>query len=226
MDYDAQLTQFCDPVLVAQVEVFDPTVFTEEDPLSMAVQSSGGAACAEAIVKYLTLRTGPHFSNRASQIYLGGVSNYLPNPEETLRTDVIDAIKRLPYSKDIAIDMFTALRIHHIDIRDHFDGKILSDWSFEHPRSPEAERWQYNLYLAQLGDPEAVKALSDKVAATTSGNDVQILLKDLSTLHNQDAKRIFEAYRDDQRTGDGPSGPGATNAEFVTLYLQLHDWSQ
>ncbi|WP_298258892.1 hypothetical protein [uncultured Litoreibacter sp.] len=226
MDYDAQLAHFCDPVLVAQVESFDPTVFTEESPLSAAMQSGGGRACAEAVVKYLTLRTGPHFSNRASQIYLSGVSNYHPTLVEPLRTDVTEAIKRLPYSKDIAFNIFTALRIHRIDIRDHFEGKILSDWNFKHPRAPDAERWQYNLYLAQFGDQQAVQALSDKIAATTYGNDVQILLDDLSNLHNQDAKRIFEAYRDDQRTGDAPNGPGATTAEFVALYLQLHDWSK
>ena len=124
MDYDAQLTQFCNPVLAAQVEQFDTQGFPD-DPFASALDTGGGPVCAEAIVKYLTPRTGRHFSIRASQIYLGGVSNYLPNPTEPVRADVVEAIKRLPYSKEIAADMFTALRVQRIDIRDHFDGKIL-----------------------------------------------------------------------------------------------------
>jgi hypothetical protein len=135
---------------------------------------------------------------------------------------VREAYLRVPYDPAIALNYFLGLREPGIDLRSHLRLKVVPDWSFTDPRQ-DAATWHYYIYLATLGEPGALEALADKVAATEDGNDVTNLLASLAELKLKEVDAILRSYAEDQRTADGVEGPGLPISANVELWLMMRE---
>ena len=98
--------------------------------------------------------------------------------------------------------------------------KVRIDWSFSDPRS-NAATWDYYLYLASLGDRDAMAALAEKIAKTENGNEVGLYLASLVEAKLPGTEEILRVYEHDQRRVEGANGPTATLEEMVKAWLVL-----
>src|SRR5690606_12378282 len=106
---------------------------------------------------------------------------------------VRNAYLRVAYHPSISHNYFLGLRMTGIDIRDHLRLKVRIDWSFTHPRKGAAT-WDYSLYLASLGDQDALEDIAAKLARTENGNEVGTYLASLAESKIPGAEAIIRRY--------------------------------
>ncbi len=212
-------TKICPPDVVALINRAD-LKSSDSAPLFSRFQSITNLDCQLAAVEVIAQRLTPlsHQQILTDFFYAVGTYGRLLNPK--LKLTIKEAYLRLPYDNIYAVGYFAGLTMAKIDIRDQVKDYVAEDWSFTHPRN-NASTWHYNMYLASLGDKQALKKIANKIAKTTNGNDATNLLESLSGLEADGVDEILLSYENDQRTSDGPDGPGPTISEMVKMYMTI-----
>lgn len=152
--------------------------------------------------------------------FCGSVATYARFLTPLALEQIKVAYLRFPYFEVIAQPYFLGLRSAKIDIRPHLKRRVDIDWSFEHPRQGAAT-WHYYLYLASLGDADAVDAIAKKLADTENGNDLTNLLQSLSEVEGDAVTDLLRQYENDTRRADGTEGPGMMISENVEAWLMM-----
>ncbi len=214
MDY----TDVCPPSvveLILQANLASSTAGTLFSRIASASQLDCQVAALQAVANRISARS----DLQVIDDFTGAVATYARFLSPEAKAAVKEAYLLMPYSPSVALNYFGGLRATGIDIRDHL-GRLPEDWSFQQPRQGAAT-WHQYLYLASLGDRDALKALADKIAATSNGNDATNLLQSLSELKAEGVDAILQSYANDQRTADGTEGPGMPIAQNVMIWLMM-----
>lgn len=215
MDY----TSLCPPSvadLIRQSSLESP----DSGTLFSQIASRSALDCQVAAVGAIADRLTPYSAPQAMDDFFGAVATYarfLP-PEDIAA--VRDAYLRIPYQPAFALNYFGGLMATRIDIRGRLKNRVAEDWSFTQPRR-DAGTWHYHLYLASLGDRQALAALAAKIAATRDGNDATNLLQSLSELKADGVDAILLSYANDPRTADGTEEPGLPISENVKIMMMM-----
>ncbi|WP_102108676.1 hypothetical protein [Oceaniglobus roseus] len=209
----------CPPMVAARIAEADTRSYDSRNLITW-VEENSDRQCAVAALEAVAGRIGPDSDLAVIDLFCNAVASYARMLDDAQKAAIREAYLRIPYNPAISFNYFLGLRNTGIDIRDRLKGKVGIDWSFESPRR-NAQTWDYYLYLARLGEPGALEALADKIAATDSGNDVTLLLMSLNELPGPEVTAVLERYGDDARTADGVSGPGLPISQNVAIMLAL-----
>ena len=169
-----------------------------------------------AVAERMDKNSHPHMISD----FTSSVATYAPFLTPLAIEKIAHAYVRFPYVESVASPYFAGLRETGIDIRQHLARRVAIDWSFEHPRQ-NAATWHYYLYLASLGDQQAIDALAKKLASTENGNDLTNLLQSLSEVKGESVTNLLKLYENDTRHADGVEGPGMMISENVKIWLSL-----
>lgn len=223
MDYIEIVSDLCTPSVAAEVRAINLQVMSGEDKFIELLQSpTTSEGCKSAVLAYLADKMHSPTSSVASLYFEQAARLVDAHSKDTVKRiqQAATSIKVQSYP-DAARNYFNALKLNHIDIRQYLSETLSPDWNF---KAPEAVTWQYYLYLADMDTSGALDALAQKISKTKNGNDATNFLVSLASLRSIGAKKILEQYRGDQRTADGPDGPGATIDETVSIYIDTMNW--
>lgn len=209
----------CPPVVVTRIEQAD-LQSAEDSNLITWVEENSDRPCAIAALEAIAARLTADSNLTVIDLFCNAVASYAPSLSARQKAVIRAAYLRFPYHPAISFNYFLGLRKTGIDLREALQGRVAESWAFSTPRR-DAETWDYHLYLAELGDEDALEALADKIARTDSGNDVTLMLLSLADVPGAAVDDILRRYDDDPRTADGVSGPGLPVAENVRLLLSM-----
>ena len=219
MDIEQFFLDNCPVEIVAEVKAADLIRPIGEDIFFTVENSNAGPVCALASTLYLA----PKISRRSSlEVQIGFLSSAATYaglfPVDSLPA-IADAILKIQRTNENTFIYFKALRLNKIDVRTVLFGSVVPNWAFQHPRDMDAATWHYNLYLASLGEDDALNALIDKVQTTMDATAVYALLVDLAELPAKEVTQLLRSYLDDTRSTRGSNGPGATLGELVPVLV-------
>lgn len=219
MDVEAYLVDHCPAEIVSEVKAADLRRPAGDDIFYVVESQDAGPVCVLASTLYLAPKMTARVHGDVQTGFLTSVATYAGLfPAEALPL-LAEAMTRLPRTDENAFIYFSALRLNQLDLRDKLEGTILPDWSFAHPRDADATTWHYYLYLASLGDAEALDALIDKIDSTEDATNAYALLTDLTELPDSRVTQVLRRYASDDRLTRGSSGPGASLGELVQILL-------
>lgn len=209
----------CPPAVVQAIEAADFRSAASAGLIGW-VEMQADRACALATIEAVAGRLTTESDLTVVDLFCNAVATYAEMLDAEQKAIIRAAFRRLPYNPAISFNYFMALRLAGIDVRSDLRGRVAVDWSFASPRR-DAQTWDHYLYLASLNEPGAWEALADKIAATTSGNDVALLLESLAELPNPEVDEIIGRYVTDKRTADGVEGPAMSIAKNAELLLEM-----
>lgn len=215
MDY----VDICPPAVVERVQITDLESDDASDLLSW-VEQQGNMACTVAVVAAIAERLPSRSPPSVVDSFASSVATYGDQLDRDELAQVRNAYLRVSYSPSISHNYFLGLRLTHIDIRDHLRMKVRIDWSFSHPRK-DAATWDYYLYLASLGDQDALADIAAKIAKTENGNEVGTYLASLAETKLPGVEAILRQYENDPRKVDGANGPTAPLSDMVKVWLLM-----
>ena len=219
MDVEAYLVAHCPAEIVSEVKAADLRRPAEDDIFYIVESQDAGPVCVSASTLYLAPKMTARVHDTVQTGFLTSVATYAGLfPAEALPM-LADAMTRLPRSDQNSYIYFAALRLNQLDLRHQLAGTILPDWSFAHPRDTDATTWHYHLYLASLGDTDALDALIAKIDSTEDATNAYSLLTDLAELPDPRVTQVLRRYAGDDRLTRGPNGPGASLGELAQILL-------
>ena len=209
----------CPPVVIERIQGAD-LASDENSELFAWIASESPLECQVQSVSAVAERLNEGSHPLVIDDFCASVATYARflTPEALAR--IRAAYLRFPYYDHIASNYFLGLRLNAIDIHKRLKNKVVEDWSFTQPRLGAAT-WHYYSYLASLGEPGAIEALADKIAATKNGNDATNLLQSLSELQAEGVDDVLRQYENDTRRADDPEGPGMMISENVKAFLLI-----
>lgn len=225
MEYDVNLSRFC-PVEIQQI-VRQADVRQSSAGLIFDQLTEIGTAdfnCLLNSIGYVGQSLNSSSNPTAITAWLTEVATYAGYFQPEQLKDLKDVLVRLAVPEGNGLLYFAALRRNGIDIRKHLVGRVSPDWAFSKPRDVSATAWHYNLYLARFRDAKAVEALAEKIAMTTGGNDVTLLLNSLADVGTTEVREVVKIYVNDSRSAEGVDGPGLLVSETVALLLSQTLW--
>lgn len=153
--------------------------------------------------------------------WLGAVASYGRHFSPEARDRIRRAYLRIPYDIFFGRTYFSGLRRTGIDLRTEIREWFVEDWDFTDPFDPGAATWHYYLYLASLDEPGALDRLAQKIADTSYGNDVGLMLESLDSLDHPGVTDILRGYVDDPRHRDGMEGPGMPISDYARQLIRF-----
>jgi hypothetical protein len=220
MDIDAYLLEHCSPAIVEIVREADLKSPGDDDiyyPLNEEVASP---LCEVAATLHIAPRMKDDLDFAVITGFLGAVASYAGLIPSEGRPLIEAAFSRLSVTNTNFLPYFAALRITGIDQKSRVIPQVTPNWTFSHPRDDDAATWHLNLYLASLGDAEALSKLENKIERTPDATAVFAFLTDLHQLPGAEVTRIIRTYADDTRRTQSVEGPGETLGTLLEPLLE------
>lgn len=215
-----EFVEICPPVVVERVRAADLASIDSAGLLDWVARESS-QRCEILSVPEVADRLNAESHPSALRAFLDGVASYGQHFSPEARERIRQAYLRIPYNGFYGNAYFAGLRHTGIDLRAEIREWFVEDWSFTDPFDPGAATWQYYLYLASLDEPGALDRLARKIAETSYGNDVGLMLRSLHSLEHPGVTEILRSYINDTRHRDGMTGPGMPIAEYARLLIQF-----
>lgn len=169
--------------------------------------------CQALATGYVAGRIDARSSATAIGDFLGYAAHLAPvNPPEVVAA-IAAAAERIGPQPAFARDYFRALRHNRIDLRRGLAGRISPEPRIGHP--DDSLWWNYQLYLAAMGEAAAWEWLDATLAAQTDATQLWAMLVSLSDLASPQARALIARYADDPRLTRGPEGPSMPLSALV-----------
>jgi hypothetical protein len=212
-----EYVDICPPAVVQAIREADLRSERSSNLISWA-EAEAGIDCAVATLDAVARRVTADSDVAVVDLFWNAVATYAA----LLGDDQIETIRlaflRIPYDPALSYTYFRALRHTRIDIRARLRNRVPIDWDFS-TVGRSTPTWDYFLYLATLKEPGALEALAQKIAETSSGNDVTLMLLSLSEVPVAGVDAILRDYLNDTRRADGVEGPGLPVSDSAAYYL-------
>lgn len=220
MDVDAYLLEHCPPAIVKIVQQADLKSPGDDDIYFMLNEEVAPPLCEVAATLHIAPRMKDDLDFAVITGFLGAVATYAGLIPSEGRPLIEAAFSRLSVTNENFLLYFAALRLTGIDQKPRVISQVIPNWTFLHPRDADAATWHLNLYLASLGDEDALSALEDKISATPDATAVFAFLTDLNQLTGAEVTRILAKYAKDSRRTQSVDGPGETLSTLLEPLLE------